>query len=163
MVKTTLTGTLLEPAERQCPCWCVGGANTVKLWESAIRMVCWCVSAGLRAESGPGQGYIQLLVVLDQGCVSVVEHQLSQRRVQVVGLSKAEPCGCPVDHTVLHIPVHTARDKTENNNYNMDVFRVVCIPKSNTGKVRSLICTAKYKNIFSYYGYIYRYSYVSNR
>lgn len=54
-------------------------AAAVKLWESAIRVVCWCVSAGLLAESGPGQGYIQLLIVLDQRCVSIVEDQLSQR------------------------------------------------------------------------------------
>lgn len=58
---------------------CIPSANTVKLWEGAIKVACWCVSAGLLAESGPGQGYIQLLVVLDQGCVSIVEDQLSQR------------------------------------------------------------------------------------
>lgn len=94
---------------------CIGymlGAKTVKLWESAIGVACWCVSAGLLAESGPGQGYIQLLVVLDQGCVAVVEDQLPQRRVEVVGLSKAIPCGRPVDHAVLHIPIHTVTERT---------------------------------------------------
>lgn len=86
------------------------GAKTVKLWESAIRVACWCVSAGLLAESGPGQGYIQLLVMLDQGCVAVVEDQLPQRRVEVVGLSKAIPCGRPVDHAVLHVSIHAATE-----------------------------------------------------
>lgn len=81
-------------------------AAAVKLWESAIRVVCWCVSAGLLAESGPGQGYIQLLIVLDQRRVSIVEDQLSQRWVEVEGLSKAITCWCPVDHTVLHISIH---------------------------------------------------------
>lgn len=79
--------------------------------ESAIRVACWCFSAGLLAESGPGQGYIQLLVVLDQGCVAIVEDQVSQRGVQVVGLGEAVPRGRPVDHAVLHIPVHTASQK----------------------------------------------------
>lgn len=73
-----------------------------------LRVACWCSSAGLLAESGPGQGYIQLLVVLDQGRVAIVEDQVSQRGVQVVGLGKAVPRGRPVDHAVLHIPVHTA-------------------------------------------------------
>lgn len=86
------------------------GAKTVKLWESAIRVACWCVSAGLLAESGPGQGYIQLLVVLDQGCVAVVEDQLPQGRVEVVGLSEAVPCGRPVDHAVLHVSIHAATE-----------------------------------------------------
>lgn len=83
-------------------------ADALRLWESAIRVACWCFSAGLLAESGPGQGYIQLLVVLDQGCVAIVEDQLSQGGVEVVGLSKAVPHGRPVDHAVLHIPVHAA-------------------------------------------------------
>lgn len=73
-----------------------------------MRVACWCFSAGLLAESGPGQGYIQLLVVLDQRCVAVVEDQVSERGVQVVGLSKAIPRRRLVDHAVLHIPVHTA-------------------------------------------------------
>lgn len=79
--------------------------------KSAIRVACWCFSAGLLAESGPGQGYIQLLVVLDQGCVAIVEDQVSQWGVQVVGLGKAVPCGRPVDHAVLHIPIHTVMGK----------------------------------------------------
>lgn len=86
------------------------GAKTVKLWESAIRLACWCVSAGLLAESGPGQGYIQLLVVLDQGCVAIVVDQLSQRRVEVVGLSKAVPRGRPVDYAVLHVSIGAATE-----------------------------------------------------
>lgn len=57
-----------EPGNSVC-----SGVSTVLLLG-----VCWCVSAGLLAESGPGQGYIQLLVVLDQGCVTVVKDELSQ-------------------------------------------------------------------------------------
>lgn len=99
---------ILEPPEQ---CLVSRASVTVLMrWsfgKSAIRVACWCFSAGLLAESGPGQGYIQLLVVLDQGCVAVVEDQVSQRGVQVVGLGKAVPCGRPVDHAVLHIPVHT--------------------------------------------------------
>lgn len=72
----------------------------------------WCLSAGLLAESRPGQRYIQLLVVLDQGRVAIVQDELPQRRVLVEGLSEAVACGCSVDHTMLHTPVHTARDKT---------------------------------------------------
>lgn len=75
---------------------------------SAMRVACWCFSAGLLAESGPGQGYIQLLVVLDQGRVAIVEDQVSQRGVQVVGLSKAVASGRPVDHAVLHLAAHAA-------------------------------------------------------
>lgn len=37
---TTLTST----AGKQCPYGCIVSANTVKLWESAIRVACWCFS-----------------------------------------------------------------------------------------------------------------------
>lgn len=91
--------------------WCpYCGASSVPTQWGFGNVTCWCVSAGLLAESGPGQGYIQLLVVLDQGRVSIVEDQLSQRWVQVVGLSEAVACRRPVDHTVLHVSIHTAME-----------------------------------------------------
>ena len=50
----------------------------------------------------------QRVVVLHQGGVLVVQHQLLQRPVQVVGLREAEARGRAVDDAVLRIAVHPA-------------------------------------------------------
>lgn len=56
-----------------------------------------------------GQIYIQLVVVLDQGDVFVVEHQVFEGRVQIVGLGKSITCGGLVDDAVLGVAVHTGK------------------------------------------------------
>lgn len=54
-----------------------------------------------------GQVYIQLVVVLDQGHVLVVEHQVSEGRVQIVGLGESITGGRLVDDAVLGVTLHT--------------------------------------------------------
>lgn len=54
-----------------------------------------------------GQVYIQLVVVLDQGDVFVVEHQVFEGRVQVVGLGESVACGRLVDDAVFGVALHT--------------------------------------------------------
>lgn len=63
-------------------------------------------SSGGRVD-GIGEAHVQRVVVLHQGGVVVVEHQVLQAAVQVVGLSEAEASSCAVDDAVLHLPVHT--------------------------------------------------------
>lgn len=61
-----------------------------------------------------GQVYIQLVVVLDQGDVLVVEHQVLERRVQVVRLGESVTRDCLVDDAVLGVAVHTTeKDRAE--------------------------------------------------
>lgn len=48
------------------------------------------------------------VVVLHERGVLVVQHQLLQRPVQVVGLCEAEACGRAVDDAVLGVAVHPA-------------------------------------------------------
>lgn len=52
---------------------------------------------------------VERVVVLDQRGVLVVENQLLQRPVQVVGLSKAEAGARLVDDAVFDLSVHTER------------------------------------------------------
>lgn len=61
-----------------------------------------------------GEPDVEGVVVLDEGCLLVVEHQLLQRAVQVVGLREAVAPGSAVDDAVLHFPVGTARYHTRN-------------------------------------------------
>lgn len=58
-----------------------------------------------------GKIYIQLVVVLDQGDVFVVEHQVFEGRVQIVGLGKSKACGRLVDDAVLGVTLHTGKDR----------------------------------------------------
>lgn len=60
-----------------------------------------------------GERDVEGVVVLDQGCLLVVEHQLLQRAVQVVGFCKAISSSSAVDDTVLHLPVCTERQHRE--------------------------------------------------
>lgn len=66
-------------------------------------------SSGLWRKHWVGQGYIQRVVVLDEGDVSVVEHQVSERAVQVVRLGEPIARSSLVDHAVLHLAIHPAR------------------------------------------------------
>lgn len=52
-----------------------------------------------------GEPDVEGVIVLNQGCLLVMEHQLLQRAVQVVGFCKAVSSSRAVDHTVLHFPV----------------------------------------------------------
>lgn len=56
-----------------------------------------------------GQIYIQLVVVLDQGDVFVVKHQVFEGRVQIVRLSESITCGCLVDDAVFGVTLHTGK------------------------------------------------------
>lgn len=60
-----------------------------------------------------GERDVEGVVVLNQGCLLVVEHQLLQRAVQVVGFCKAISSSSAVDDTVLHLPVCTERQHRE--------------------------------------------------
>lgn len=58
-----------------------------------------------------GQSYIQVVVVLDQGDVLVVEHEILEGGVKVVGFGEAVACDRLVDDAVLGVTVHTAKKK----------------------------------------------------
>ena len=62
-------------------------------------------------EDRVGQGYIQLVDVLDQGLVLVVEHQVLQGAVKVVGLGEAIAFVRLVDDAVFGVAVHTGEDR----------------------------------------------------
>lgn len=66
-----------------------------------------------------GQVYIQLVVVLDQGDVLVVEHQVLEGRVQVVRLGKSVTRGRLVDDAVLGVAVHAAGEEEERTEVDM--------------------------------------------
>lgn len=53
------------------------------------------------------QPHIERVVVLDQWGLVVVQHQVFQSAVQVVGLGETIATGRAVDDTVLHLAVHT--------------------------------------------------------
>lgn len=56
-----------------------------------------------------GQSYIQVVVVLDQGDVFVVEHEIFEGGVKVVGLCETVPCDRLVDDAVLGVALHAAK------------------------------------------------------
>lgn len=62
-----------------------------------------------------GQSDVEGIVVLDEGRLLVVEHQLLQGAIQVVGLCKAVAPSCAVDHTMLHLPVRTVETQPTNS------------------------------------------------
>lgn len=63
-------------------------------------------SPPLLAVDGEGQRDVERVVVLDQRGVLVVQDQLLQGAVQVVGLGEAEAGARLVDDAVLHLPLH---------------------------------------------------------
>lgn len=65
-----------------------------------------------------GKPDVEGVVVLDKGRLLVMEHQLLQRAVQVVGLREAVAPSSAVDHTVLHFPVGTAKIQHTNTTGN---------------------------------------------
>lgn len=60
-------------------------------------------SGGHLCVDGVCEAHVERVVVLHQGGLVVVEHQVLQAAVQVVGLSEAEAARCAVDHAVLHL------------------------------------------------------------
>lgn len=82
------------------------------------RVVARC-SSRLLCEHREGQGYIQRVVVLDQRRVFVVQDQVFQGAVKVVGLSKSETCGRLVNHTMFDFSFHTVEEEKEEE----DVLR----------------------------------------
>lgn len=61
-----------------------------------------------------GKPDIEGVVVLNKGRLLVMEHQLLQRAVQVVGLCEAIAPSSAVDHTVLHFPIGAAKIQHTN-------------------------------------------------
>lgn len=73
-------------------------------------------SGGHLCVDGVGEADVERVVVLHQGRLVVVEHQVLQAAVQVVGLSEAEAAGRAVDDAVLHLVLDTegeTQDRTE--------------------------------------------------
>lgn len=64
-------------------------------------------SGGHLCVDGVGEADVERVVVLHQGCLVVVEHQVLQAAVQVVGLSEAKAARRAVDDAVLHLAFHT--------------------------------------------------------
>lgn len=58
---------------------------------------------------GVHQPDVQGLVVLCQGVEAVVQNELLQRAVEVVGLSEAVTTWRAVDHAMLYFFIHTER------------------------------------------------------
>lgn len=54
---------------------------------------------------------IQLVVVLDQGDIFVVEHQVFERRVEIVRLGESVTRCSLVDDAVLGIALHTGKEE----------------------------------------------------
>lgn len=69
-------------------------------------LVSGCSSRRL-CEDRVGQGYIQWVVVLDQRGVFVVQDQVFQGTIEVVGLSKSKTCGRLVNHAMLDLSIHS--------------------------------------------------------
>ncbi len=69
------------------------------------RLVLRC-SSRLLCEDRVGQGYIQRVVVLDQRGVFVVQDQVFQGTVKVVGLSKSKTGGCLENYTMFDLSIH---------------------------------------------------------
>lgn len=68
-------------------------------------------SGGHLCVDGVSEAHVERVVVLHQGGLLVVEHQLLQAAVQVVRLGEAEAPRRAEDHAVLHLPFHT-EDRT---------------------------------------------------
>lgn len=58
------------------------------------------------------KAHVKRVVVLHQGGLVVVEHQVLQAAVQVVGLSEAEAARCAVDDAVLHFTFNAEDTQT---------------------------------------------------
>lgn len=58
---------------------------------------------------------VERVVVLDQGRVLVVENQLLQRTVQIVGLGEPKAGAGLVDDAMLYLSVHTEREREREN------------------------------------------------
>lgn len=76
----------------------------------ALLRPCRCAAGGrgarARGAHGVGQRDGERVIVLHEGGVLVVQHQLLQGPVQVVGLRKAQAGGRAVDDAVLSVAVH---------------------------------------------------------
>lgn len=69
-------------------------------------------SPPLLAVDRKGQGDVERVVVLDQRRVLVVENQLLQRPVQVVGLSEPKAGAGLVDDAMFDLSVHPERENS---------------------------------------------------
>lgn len=67
---------------------------------------------------GVREAHVERVVVLHQGGLLVVEHQLLQAAVQVVRLGEPEAPRRAEDHAVLHLPFHTEDTQTEQRRIN---------------------------------------------
>lgn len=97
-----------------CVCSPGEGMWRQRLGQGAGEVGC---SACCRRRARPGgthrvrEGDGERVIVLHKRCVLVVQHQLLQGPVQVIGLCEAEAGGRAVDDTVLRVAVHPAWPK----------------------------------------------------
>lgn len=94
----------------------VGGGRACKrglllVYDDGINQEVLSGSPSLLAVDGKGQRDVERVVVLHQRGVLVVQHQLLQRAVQVVGLRETVTGARLVDDAVFHLSVHTEGDK----------------------------------------------------
>ena len=73
-------------------------------------------SGGHLCVDGVCEAHVERVVVLHQRGLVVVEHQVLQAAVQVVGLREAKTPRRAVDHAVLHLTFHT-EDREEGFNH----------------------------------------------
>lgn len=105
-------------------------------------------SGGHLCVDGVCEAHVERVVVLHQGGLVVVEHQVLQAAVQVVGLSEAEAARCAVDHAVLHLTfdaVETERGRSQHRwlfsastaNFPSVFSLISSRPTAQTGRLKS--------------------------
>lgn len=74
-------------------------------------------SGGHLCVNGVCEAHVERVVVLHQGGLVIVEHQVLEAAVQVVGLSEAEAAWCAVDDAVLHLTFNTEDTQEEEDRF----------------------------------------------
>lgn len=81
--------------------------------KAAVVLCMGCSSGWWLGKDRVSQRDIQGVIVLHQGCVLVVQDQVLEGGVEVVGFSKPIACCRLVDHAVLGVTIHPARETRE--------------------------------------------------
>lgn len=102
------------------------GVGLLSLWGGCGRAGGWCSSAsgGHLCVDGVCEADVERVVVLHQRGLVVVEHQVLQAAVQVVGLSEAEATRRAVDDTVLHLAFNTDGDRERTGSVTIFCLRL---------------------------------------
>lgn len=82
--------------------------------KAAVVLCVGCSSGWWLRKDRVSQRDIQGVVVLHQGRVLVVQDQVLEGGVEVVGFGEAVASCCLVDHAVLGVTVHPARERRES-------------------------------------------------